>query len=401
MNSFTSIKDLLFTLYFNEKLLSEMFKKRKETGYTEEYALELLDDNEAKLKKLLDFSILRSNGNHLEIDDLYLQFFEQILNTNEDINTSYINENLDKISKNIIYYLNENKDLKKNGYLRTIKNTLRKIGDITIRSVVDLKRNIENTFKSEPNYKNKLAKLTDFDSKRQDITELIKQTQNLMSEDELTFFKTATDEELINIILHLKRQLNKSIHNLIEIEKQIIDYLNQIKYRSSIIEKLRKVKYLKDQHTLETSTNFKAVLEDSNALIFEPRPSNKLKLSLEFLQSNDEILELIQKVAKKLKIKNKIKNNIADKISDEYLQTDLEEDYQVDMNLLKMEFLSSPEDLFSFIMKYEFPTEKSLEDKATLYCQMASEFDVLFNITEDFEHTKAMDYAIIYPNSEN
>ena len=85
------------------------------------------------------------------------------MDANEEINTSYINDNLEKVEQNINYYFNEPNEQRKYEYLRTIKNTLRKLGAITLRNVVDLKRNIDNTFKNEPNYKNKRAKLLNLD----------------------------------------------------------------------------------------------------------------------------------------------------------------------------------------------------------------------------------------------
>ena len=200
MNTFSNIKEVLLALKREEELLTEMFKRRKTTNYRYEYALELVDDNDARLQYLIDRSVIRQNGSTLEIDDLYLQFFEQVLEANEEINTSYINENLEKVKQNIEYYFNEQNEQRKYEYLRTNKNTLRKIGIITLRNVVDLKRNIDNTFKNEPNYKNKKAKLINLDNKRKDITKLIEQTEQLVTHDNITFFKTATDEELSRII---------------------------------------------------------------------------------------------------------------------------------------------------------------------------------------------------------
>ncbi len=233
MNTFSNIKELISTLSREANLLSEMFKKRKLVkNFQYDYALDLVDNNDNRIKFLLDREVIRQNGNNLEIDDLFLQFFEQILNANEEINTSYINENIEKIKQNIDYYLNETNEQRKYNYLREIKKTLRNVGNITLRNVVDLKRNIDNTFKNEPNYKNKKAKLYNLDNKRKDIVKLIEHTELLLSNDSITFFKSATDEELNRIIIQLKIQLQKCTHNLIEIEEQIIDFLNQILKRS-------------------------------------------------------------------------------------------------------------------------------------------------------------------------
>jgi hypothetical protein len=374
-----------------------MFKRRKTTNYRYEYALELVDDNDARLQYLIDRSVIRQNGSTLEIDDLYLQFFEQVLEANEEINTSYINENLEKVKQNIEYYFNEQNEQRKYEYLRIIKNTLRKIDIITLRNVVDLKRNIDNTFKSEPNYKNKKAKLINLDNKRKDITKLIEQTEQLVTHDNITFFKTATDEELSRIIVQLKLQLHKCTHNLIEIQRQIIDFLNQIKHQSGIIEKLRKVKYLKDQFILESSTDIKQVLAKNNAVVFEPNPSYPLKLSLEYLQTDEEAFVSIKKIAERKKIGEKLKQPIAERISDEYLETQIVEEIQINLEEVKNGFVAGSNNLFDFVMNFNFSKMISFEERVTIYCQMVSLYDTSFEITEQVDERNDVEFAMIYP----
>ena len=397
MNTFSNIKEVLLALKREEELLTEMFKRRKTTNYRYEYALELVDDNDARLQYLIDRSVIRQNGSTLEIDDLYLQFFEQVLEANEEINTSYINENLEKVKQNIEYYFNEQNEQRKYEYLRTIKNTLRKIGIITLRNVVDLKRNIDNTFKNEPNYKNKKAKLINLDNKRKDITKLIEQNEQLVTHDNITFFKTATDEELSRIIVQLKLQLHKCTHNLIEIQRQIIDFLNQIKNQSGIIEKLRKVKYLKDQFILESSTDIKQVLAKNNAVVFEPNPSYPLKLSLEYLQTDEEAFVSIKKIAERKKIGEKLKQPIAERISDEYLETQIVEEIQINLEEVKNGFVAGSNNLFDFVMNFNFSKMISFEERVTIYCQMVSLYDTSFEITEQVDERNDVEFAMIYP----
>lgn len=397
MNNFSNIKELLFALYREEKLLTEMFKKRKSSDYKLEYALEIVEHNSHKIDYLLERSVIRKNGNVLEIDDLYLHFFEQILEANEEINTSYINENLEKVKQNIGYYFNESNEQRKYEYLRTIKNTLRKIGAITLRNVVDLKRNIDNTYKSEPNYKIKKAKLIHLDSKRIDINKLIDETEELIQKGDITFFKNATDEELNAIIVQLKIELGKSAHNLIEIQKQVIDFLNQIQQQSGVVEKLKQLKYLKDQFILETKTDIKQVLASKNLVLFEPKPSYPLKLSLDHLQTNEEAFNIIRKVAKAFKYPGKIKQAIAEKISDELLETQIEEEIQINLEELKNSFIASSYNLFDFVLAYNFGKEVSFDERVTIYCQVVSQYENLFEISEQFAQKDAVEFAIIYP----
>lgn len=397
MNSFSNIKELIAALNKEQKLLTEMFKKRKELSYKYEMALELLEHEENRIEYLLSRSVIRENANFLEIDDTFLEFFEKVLEVNEEINTSYINENIENVKQNIIYYFNEPNDSRKYDYLKKIKNILRKLGIITLRNVVDLKRNIDTTFKNEPNYKNKKTKLEYLDKKRQGITKLIDQTEKLITEDEETFFKTATDEELNRILIQLKVQLGKCTHNLIELEKQIMDYLNQIKYQSNVIEKLRMIKYLKDQFILQTTTDIDSVLTANKSVIFEPNPAYPLRLSLEYLQSDEEAFASIVKISKRVNAGVLLQRPIAEKISTEYLDTLTEEEIQINLEEVKNSFVASSYDLFDFVMGYDFAKDISFDERVTVYCQLVSQYETIFNITDKYELKEDIEFTMVYP----
>jgi hypothetical protein len=277
MQTYSSIKQLISHLNKGEKLLGEMFGKRTSLSFKYDDAINLLTPDELRL--LLDYSVVRENGYFLEIDDVFLDFFKQIFKFSEEISVSIINENIEHIKQNILYYFNETNENRKYDYLRNVKNALRKVGIMTKGNVIDLSRKIDDTFKMEPNFKNKKSKLEYLDKKRQDIEQLIAQTQNIF-DDELLFFKTSADDELNKIIRQLKIDLIGSSHHLIECQKQVIEYLNQIKFKSGIIDKLRKLKYLRDQLRIKSSTNIEQLLLTNNATVFETKTNFPLKLSI-------------------------------------------------------------------------------------------------------------------------
>jgi len=374
-----------------------MFEKRKSLSYKYEMALEIVDFNEERIQYLINHSVIRQNGGFLEIDDQFLQFFEDVLEINEEINISSINTNIQNVKENILYYLKENNENRKNNYLRSVKNAIRRIGLITLRNIVDLKRNTDNTFKNEPNYKVKKAKLENLDQKRIDINTLIEQTYKLINDDEQTFFKTALDDELYSIINYLKLQLNECRHNLIEIQKQIIEYLNQIKYQSVVIEKLRQIKYLRDQFTIRASTDIDRIIGENNLLVFEANPVYYIKLSLDNLTNNDEASQSIKKVAAKQKTTNYIKAHLAPNISEAYLISTTEEEIQINLEEVKNGFLASGNQLFDFVLAYPFEKDLSFEEKVTVYCQLISLYESSFEITNQFESNQEVEYAIVYP----
>lgn len=378
-------------------MLSEMFEKRKTLSYKYDYALEIVGYDEDKIHYLIERSVLRQNGNFLEIDDQFLQFFEQVLEVNEEINISSINSNIQNVKENILYFLKENNEARRYNYLRIVKNALRKIGNLTLRNVVDLKRNIDNTFKNEPNYKVKRAKLENLDLKRVSINTLIDQTEKLISEDEQTFFKLALDDELGQVIVFLKLQLNECLHNLIEIQKQIIEYLNQIKYQSGVIEKLRQLKYLKDQFTIRAATDIDTVLTNAKDSIFEPNPTYPLKLSLDYLQCDQEAYTSIVKVSKRTKTSSKLQLPLAESISSEYLEPRIEEEIQINLEEVKNSFLASGNNLFDFILSYPFELDLNFEEKVTVYCQLISQYESFLKMSSQYSIQQGVEYALVYP----
>ena len=397
MNTFNDIKELVTALKREEKLISEMFAKRKSLPYQLNYARELVDYEDSRIDFLIQHSVINENGSVIELDDLYREFFEQVLDVNEEINLSYIDENIKNIKENINYYFNENNENKKYAYLRIIKKTLKKIGVTTLRSVVDIRRNIENTFKNEANYKNKQLKLENLDNKRIIVNDLIKQTLNLTDKDELTFFTVAIDEELSKIVINLKDQLNQSSHNLIEIEKQIIDYLNQIQLQEKFVEKLRKLKYLRDHFLIQAETDIKQVLSRKNDVIFDSRISEPLKLSIEYLQNDENARLSILKIAQQhTERKNKLPL-LADKISGEFLEDSVEEEIFIDLEEVRNGFVASSDNLFNFIMKYNFMKEVDFNERVTVYCQMVSQFENELTIEDNYKTKNDIEYALVYP----
>ena len=397
MKTFNNIKELVSTLKREEKLLSEMFTKRKSLNYKMNYAIEMAFNGEDSINSLLQLSVIRENGGFLEIDDQFLEFFEQILDVNEEINLSYINENIKSIKENINYYLNETNENRKYAYLKFIKKTFRKMGIITLRSVVDLRRNIENTFKNESNYKNKQLKLEHLDEKRTIVKDLITQTLSLINNEEHTFFNDATDEELNRIIKELKYSLSECTHNLIEIEKQIIDYLNQIKHQGKFIEKLRKLKYLKDQFRIESETDLKQILSQKYQVIFEKRVSEPINLSIDYLRDDEIAFSVIKKVAKRNLDKLNYTPLIAENISDEYLENSIEKEVMINLEEVRNRFVATSDNLFNFILNYDFSKEVSFNERVTIFCQMASQFEFEFNFENEHQTENSIEYVLVYP----
>lgn len=408
MYIFRSIHEIINTVAAARGLLTEMFEKRKILSFRYSDALALLKDDENRLKLLIEKEVIHQNGNFVELDARFMDFFELLLEANEEINTAVIDENIEYFHELMDYYLKERIATRKASYVRNIKITFQKIARTTIRNIMNLQTSIDNAFKHEPTYQIKIAKLENLDKKRINIQQLIDTTENLILHEERQFFQQATDDELNRILLELRRELQLSAHSLIRAQQDIINYLNQIKSQVILVEKIRRVKYLQDQFELRAKSNLAEVLEREHSILLEGTAPSSFKLSINYLNT-DEARPIILKVMKNLQHRETIRSNEAGAFSDEDLASQsmyqetisLEETVgnyiQAQTEAMWKDATAQPEDLFSFLMRYPFRQEVSEEERTTLFCQIVSLYESQFRISEEFGIYKNYEYARIYP----
>lgn len=395
MKTFHSLKELIHVLYRERELLDEMFQKRKALLFQIEDALGILDDDQERLNALVQSGILRNDGASLEFDDFYIDFFEQVLSMSEEINVSQIDENIQTLRENMLYFLQEKNPSRRYHHLRSVKSALRRTGATMQRNVIDMRRNVENTFKIEPNWLVKQTKLENLSKKRDAVYSLIVKTETLL-EEEKAFFKNALDGSLNHILLELREQMNDCRHSLIEIQKQIIDYLNQIKYHSQLYEKLRKIKYLKDQFELESRTDISTILVERNPLIFDSVPRYPLNTSLDELRNSDLALDLIRKLQREAN-RPQISKSLAPAIDAELLEVAMQVEAFINHDEVRNAFAAQSENLFDFIRNYRFDKPIAFEEQVTLFCQLVSEYDCEFCITDMTAFYEGVEYILVYP----
>lgn len=182
-----------------------------------------------------------------------------------------------------------------------MRRCLKTIALATVRNVLDLKRNMDNTYKNEPNYEIKKTKLQRLSEKLKNISQLITESERMIDTGQPVFFSMAMDVQMKIVVNDVRLQLNESYHNLLEIERQIIQYLNMIDYQNRIFEKVKKLKYLKDQFRWEEATDVRQVIAARNAVWMEPQPKYYIKLSIDNLRTSDEALQCISLLSEKLK----------------------------------------------------------------------------------------------------
>ncbi len=363
------------------------------------------DMTDDKLEKLVLYELIHENNNIISLDDRIVTFIEEFLEIGE-VTTSFINDNIQSLSENLKYYRIDNNPR----FLRNIKRSLKKINSTTSREVMKLHKNIDDTYKNQSNYVIKLQELDKYKRKRDDIINLIRESEQIIS-DAQGFFSTIIDAELSSIVLDLRYTLVRNRDYLNEIQSQIIDYINKIQHQAEIYKKIQRLKELKDYEELKYKTNFVDVVIGTKALLFHKRIPLKSRLSLDFLHS-DHGYALTQKVAARLHLLRNHNRKPAGKLASGFDDSHREESASLNIAGLVDKFMETDKDLFQFVMQYTFPEkvgELPLEKRISLYVGISIDYDSKLTISGRFgsmelinerKQKLRMGYAIILPKPE-
>ncbi len=180
MKVFSNLNELVKRLYAERKLLHALFQARLRFDFSYEEAVELVE-NERNLRLLIDYGVIRQEGNLIELEEVYQHFFEEVLGLNEAITSRAVEENLQALRDNIDFYLKERNHPEAQGkYVRRIMRSLRNVATQASTKTIELKRVINDTFRQERNYDIKRAKLENNLATLGSISALIRQTELLL-----------------------------------------------------------------------------------------------------------------------------------------------------------------------------------------------------------------------------
>lgn len=394
LSHFRTLDDLVKCINREKDMLSKAFSDRKTHCFTTELAMELVEYKRERIQYLIDHGVIHENGNFLELEEVYLRFFEDVLDINDEINIASVRECIDALKENIVYYQQEKAEKRKYHYLSILQRKFRDIGLRTIRNVIDLKRNVDIAYKQEPNYDIKIQKLRNLDEKRKNIRVLMDACERLL-EKEKAFIALTSSPQMVNTITNMRNDFTDAYHNLLSIESQIIEYIHLIEQQNILIKKIRKLKYLRDQLTINECTNIVHIVSSIHPLWMENRQYNRLRLSLNLLQSSEEMSTLICKVANKEGIIRKSRIP-AIPLTNEDLQENTSLLNEVNQQEIWRAFRAGSNDLFSFILNYNYKQERTIEQHAVLFCQLAVRHPEECRITDKYETFQNLEYPLIY-----
>jgi hypothetical protein len=131
-------------------------------------------------------------------------------------------------------------------------------------------------------------------------------------------------------------------------------------------------------------------------VIFEGRTNQSLNLSIDFLRESEKAFEAIRRIAKQHKDRLLFKPEIADSISNEYLENNIEEEVMINLEEVRNRFVATSDNLFNFILNYDFLKDVDFNERVTIFCQIISQYEQELKIKDNFQITNGIEYAMVF-----
>ncbi len=388
----TTVELLLKTLNTNRDILESLFEKRNRIVYIHEV---LTDISNEKLLFLEEVELLNINDNIIELDSKVIDFFEEFLDTSNDISIGDIDEQLENLFHFIGIYQNEIDFTIKQENIKKIRRILKKIPNMILKSLTQLSLHVGLTYKTQTNFKNKVKELEFYQVKLQRLI-VIEQKVNKTLLVHKSFFINLYDMELVQLESNLKIRLRELRIYLIELQKDVTEYINRTLEKISFWQHIIKLKTLKDNYELKEKTNIISLCEESLPLAFSNSILNvKTQLDSELLYEKDFILK-VKKLLQNKKL-SKPKQIISGKIDDIYFDKEKLQKNIIDTQKLNKEFLQTSYNLFEFIEFKKFNIEINFNKRVELYCKMLLEFESDYNFTSKHQISNNIRHLVVYP----
>lgn len=365
--TYPDIPEMLTELSQEKALMKAMFNYRDIPVKPD--MIQGVAKNRDSVQKLIDHGVILEQGNILELEGTYMQFFLDVMGVNEEISIQSVEDCIRTIRSAINEYNLENDNYRKTLRLKKVRSTLLSAARRSVQNCIRLKRNVETTYKQEPVYSVKKQNLQILLEQKNSIEDLIRATEKEIDAQEAFF--TATRSLLGNTLFDVTSQFTWILRTLDEIHRQISEYLNQIEYQNRLLKHIRKLQYLKDQKTLVAHTDVQVVLTQKNPMCWEPTPRARIKLSLNTLLNSDDVLAIVKRVA------NSYGNPVDTKSNVTVINRDDIEGKHSNINVVRPEevyfaFRSTSHDLFEFVMNYNHGFEVCTEERVLMFCQIVT-----------------------------
>lgn len=383
----------LLRMLASESLMLETLFVRRDGIVTLSQLQEL--SREGSVERLVENGLLVSDGTTVGLDEDVRTFFEAVLDSSDEIEIGNIAELIDEISSKIALYDNVDSRGLRQRYISRIERILKKIPMMVSKSLVKLHQHIHLTYKSADTYDVKRMELDYYKEKLGLLVTIDRRLETTLTQ-EAGFFKNSAPQSTSARYYELKAHMTQMRISLVDLQRQVVDYINKISPDVGFFRHITRLKALKNSYEIKERTNIvDQVRQVPAALALLPRIAFSTQLEKEYAHSVD-FADFVERWSQQRDKVLPTKRSAAE-IDAAYLDEKGIEEYVVDTEGLHRAFLASEHDLFTFIMEQDLGVGQDLDDRLSTYCDMAGIYAKEYLLTEETGEYGDYHYLMIYP----
>ena len=292
-------------------------------------------------------------------------------------------------------------DYRRDMYLRYVKNDLADIMKAMESSVDELNAAVEREFKYIGNdelKKKHLERYLQTNKKLRDLRNKVNSILESVSFQQLQ--RDANDGELdlfTSVCLIVFQQKGTELLKLLN---TINLYISDITKRIADIEKIHRIKALRDEGKLSSPeySNLEEYVSTDTALWHEPRSYHSYHLSQKTITHSPQIGDMLKAVKLQME-RDYMKSQPAGPVDDIYANEVRIDRRKNNPKDIINQFLPSGKDLFTFIEDYDFGQHLTLNEMIDYYVYLVSAFHRHLTFTDDYLERNGRMVLKIYPRS--
>ncbi|RUM43756.1 MAG: hypothetical protein DSY46_07585 [Hydrogenimonas sp.] len=387
-----TVKRLLKNLSANSDLIEYLFLKR-DSAVTLANARSLTKDG--KIERLVQIGLLVANDGLVELEEDFRTFLESVLDSNDEIEIGNIGDWIDDISHNILLYNNADTYERRQRFIKRIDRILKKIPLKISKSLIKLHQHIHLTYKSADAFALKRIELQRYKEKLEQLMAIDQRIETMLSA-EADFFKHIAPQATATLYYHLKAYLTQMRISLVDLQRQVVDYINRVSPDVTFVKHITRLKELKNAYEIRELTNIEMCVRKSLtplALLPKIQFSSQLETTYgQTIEFGEYVESWYEKQRRALPTRKE-----DEEIEAEFFDEEAVETYLLDLDALHLEFQESQSDLFTFIINKEFSFSVDFEERLGAFCDMAGLYAHDYILSDEYRIYNNYEYLVIYP----
>ena len=374
------IEKLFGYLSNNKKLILYLFEHRDRVVSRDEVE----EFTQSTIENLAFYEIVELIDDKIALDLRVTAFLEEYIDSNEMIDIAIIGSILQELEYTIL----NAKEFpnKQHIFIPKIRRYIFKIDNILFKNLDKLRGHIYRVYKNTDEFKLKLKELHFYKQRLEEFDEALQNFDAFFLKYTELLRKFANDD-LDKVVLLVKSNKIELFRTLIPLTQEVISYINKLEVKNLFIDKVIKLKELKDSYELNTKTNIQDMASSFDMYIQPLKISTKL--DREILYSTEFEKLLLKHTAKK-----QLKNHIA--LSIDTTQESIKQNSLLNIDLLHRHFNATNLSLIEFLIGLYDMRDKSIEEISQIYCKMILMYDDEYNLTDEKIMIQNINFAKVY-----